>query len=51
MARLIRPWNVFSGIFGPRTAPASFVQTRNDQVPDRSAEPEVIVPPPDMRIG
>jgi len=46
MARLIRPWNVFSGIFGPRTAPASFVQTRNDQVPDRSAEPEVIVPAP-----
>src|ERR1700693_5607308 len=39
MASLTRPWNIFSGIFGPGTPPAIFVQPSDDPVPARNAGP------------
>jgi hypothetical protein len=41
MVSLIRPWNIFSGIFGPGTPPASFVQRSNDPVPAVNTGPDL----------
>jgi SAM-dependent methyltransferase len=45
MASVTRPWNLFSGIFGPGAPPARFVQTSNGPVPAVNPGPDLIAKP------